>query len=329
MAVNKAQVVTRERRWSTRVGLASIFGAALALVGYVVLRTALTGEANFEGLEEAHANSSAVWVSGVLTLIGSTLLIAPMLYLFNAVRARSTRVRQQLVGVVVLGPLLLGVSGILLSAGTQEAANNYLEGKSKSTLTAKEAGKECKEEEGKQGAKGFGEEFEAAGGKTSFEACEAKKQEEDRASNSIKDASTVSISQFFALAGGLALVIGLMYTCLQSMRVGLLTRFWGSLGMAVGVAALIGFSPVMMLWFVYLGLLVLGWLPGSRPAAWDAGEAVPWTTPGEKAAAALEGSEPAEDGPVAGDVGEPVEAPEPPPVDGGDGERPRKRKRRD
>jgi hypothetical protein len=247
-----------------RVGFASILGAALALVGFVLLRAALSGSANFEGLEEAHEHSSSVWLSGVATLVGTVLLVAPMVFLFNAARARSTTVRNQLIGVVVLGPLLLGISGVLLAAGTQEAANNYLDGKSKSTLTAKEATQECKEDESKSGAQGFGEDFEASGGKTSFQACEAKKQNEDRASNSIKDASLVSIAQFFGLAGGLALVIGLMYTCLRSMRVGLLTRFWGSLGMAVGVAALIGFSPIMMLWFIYLGVLLVGWLPGGR-----------------------------------------------------------------
>jgi hypothetical protein len=304
-----------------RVGFISILGAALALVGFVVLRAALSGSANFEGLEEAHQHSSSVWLSGVATLVGTALLVAPMLFLFNAARARSTQVRSQLVGVVVLGPLLLAVSGILLAAGTQEAANNYLEGKSKSTLTAKEAGQECKEEEGKNGAKTFGEDFEATGGKTSFQACEAKKQNEDRASNSIKEASLVSTAQFFGLAGGLALVVGLMYTCLRSMRVGLLTRFWGSLGMAVGVAALIGFSPIMMLWFIYLGVLLVGWLPGGRPPAWEEGEAVPWVTPGERAAASLEPSGP--------DPGEPVEAPEPPQIENGGGERPRKRKQRD
>jgi hypothetical protein len=305
-----------------RVGFASILGAALALVGFVLLRAALSGSANFEGLEEAHEHSSSVWLSGVATLVGTVLLVAPMVFLFNAARARSTTVRNQLIGVVVLGPLLLGISGVLLAAGTQEAANNYLDGKSKSTLTAKEATQECKEDESKSGAQGFGEDFEASGGKTSFQACEAKKQNEDRASNSIKDASLVSIAQFFGLAGGLALVIGLMYTCLRSMRVGLLTRFWGSLGMAVGVAALIGFSPIMMLWFIYLGVLLVGWLPGGRPPAWEEGEAVPWTTPGERAAAGLEPSEP--------DVGEPVEAPEPPQIENGSGEeRPRKRKQRD
>ena len=67
------------------------------------------------------------------------------------------------------------------------------------------------------------------------------------------------------------------------MRVGLLTRFWGSLGMALGVAALLLLVQFTMIWFIYFGLLLLGRLPGGRPPAWAAGEAVPWPTPGEKA----------------------------------------------
>lgn len=332
MAASKTAVLDRERRWLTPAGLTAILGGVLALAGFVLLRSALTGSANYEGLEEAHEHISSVWIAGVLTLLGTAMLAFPLLLLFNAARARSERVRGQLVGIVVLGPLLVAIAGILLSAGTQEAANNFIEGKSKATLSAKEAHAECKEDESEEGAKEFGEEFEASGGKTSFEVCEAQKHEEDRASNSIKDASLISIAQFFGIAGGLALVIGLIYTCLQAMRVGLLTRFWGSLGMAVGVAALIGFSPIMLLWFVYLGLLMAGWLPGGRPPAWGEGEAVPWPTPGQKAAESLEPAAPeAGEGP---DVGEPVEAPEPPEPgngngNGGSGGGRRKRKRRE
>jgi hypothetical protein len=314
-----------------KAGLAAILGAVLALAGFVLLRSALSGDTNFEGLEEAHEHISTVWIAGVTTLIGTALLVFPLLLLFNATRARSTRVRGQLIGIVVLGPLLVAIAGILLSGGTQEASNNYVEGKSTSTLSAKEANTECKEDESSEGAEQFGEEFKAGAGKTSFEVCEAQKHEEDRASESIKDASLISLAQFFGIAGGFALVIGLIYTCLNAMRVGLLTRFWGALGMAVGVAALIGFSPIMLLWFIYFGVLLVGWLPGGRPPAWEEGEAVPWISPGQKAAESLE-PEPADPGPDLGegpDVGEPVEAPEPPELGNGSGGEHRKRKKRD
>jgi hypothetical protein len=102
------------------------------------------------------------------------------------------------------------------------------------------------------------------------------------------------------------------------MRTGLLTRFWGSLGMALGVAALLLRVEFTMIWFIYFGFLLLGRLPGGRPPAWDAGEAVPWPTPGEKAAESLEANEPsdASEQPSLGEGGP------------ADGER-RKRKQRD
>ena len=52
------------------------------------------------------------------------------------------------------------------------------------------------------------------------------------------------------------------------MRTGLLTRFWGSLGMALGAVSFI-FFQFALLWFVYLALLLLGRVPGGRPPAWE------------------------------------------------------------
>ena len=76
----------------------------------------------------------------------------------------------------------------------------------------------------------------------------------------------------------------MVYTCLYAMRVGLLPRFWGSLGMALGAVSFL-FFQFALLWFVYLGILLLGRVPGGKPPAWEAGEAIPWPTPGDKAAA--------------------------------------------
>ncbi len=60
--------------------------------------------------------------------------------------------------------------------------------------------------------------------------------------------------------------------------------------MALGVAAFLLLIQFTLLWFLYFGLLVAGWIPGGRPPAWAAGEAIPWPTPGEKAAEELEGA---------------------------------------
>lgn len=288
--MNEAQALARERQWSTRSGLAAIAGGALGLAGFILLQGAIQGGANFEGLQDAHDNASLIWLAGVATAIGYALLTVPLFFLFKAAQARAAQVRNQFAGLVLLGPLLLAVSALALAGGTQEAANTYIDGDARLSLSAKEATDECEAERKDEGAGAFADDF-GGKGPGALAACESKKQEEDRASNAIRDATLVGVGQYAGLAGGFALVAALFYTGLWSMRTGLLSRFWGSLGMAVGITILIGFSPLVFLWFVYLGILLIGALPGGRPPAWDAGTAIPWPTPGEKAAKELSPSE--------------------------------------
>ena len=321
MEDDRAGVLARERLWSKRAGLAALAGSILALAGFVLLQAAIGGEANFEGLREADEHSSTIWASGILAGIGYALLAIPLYLLFKAAEGRSASVRSQFSGLTLLGPILLGVSAILISAGTQQAADNYLSGDAKPTLSPKEAREECAEERSDSGAEEFADEFGEEGAGPAA-ACAEKKGEEDRASEAIEDAGLVTLGRFTGLAGGLALLVALFYTGLWAMRTGLLSRFWGSLGMAVGVAALIGITPLALFWFFYLGLLLLGAVPGGRPPAWASGEAIPWPTPAEKAAAELEGPAGATADPTGEADGPPGEADEP-------GEPRRKRKKRD
>jgi hypothetical protein len=98
----------------------------------------------------------------------------------------------------------------------------------------------------------------------------------------IQDQGTFDAAQGFTFAGTLGFVVAAVYTALQAMRAGLLTRFWGTLGMALGVSLLfLGFIGVLA-FILALGLLFVGAWPGGRPAAWDAGKAIPWPKPGEE-----------------------------------------------
>jgi hypothetical protein len=94
----------------------------------------------------------------------------------------------------------------------------------------------------------------------------------------------------------LAFVLAFIMTCVYAMRVGLLNRAMGYLGALVGI---LYFLPILAIlspqlppiiqagWYVALGLLFLGRLPGvegGRFPAWARGEAVPWPTAAERRA---------------------------------------------
>jgi hypothetical protein len=135
----------------------------------------------------------------------------------------------------------------------------------------------------------------------------------------IQDQGTYDAAQGFTFAGTLGFVAAVVYTSLHAMRTGLLTRFWGTLGMALGVSLLfLGFIGILA-FVLALGLLIAGLWPGGRPAAWDAGVAIPWPKPGEETPEeTVAEPEPAGANPPA----------EPSAPQGGAGAPPRKRKRR-
>jgi hypothetical protein len=64
--------------------------------------------------------------------------------------------------------------------------------------------------------------------------------------------------------------------------------------MAVGAATVIFGPAFATIYLLGMGFVILGWVPGGRPPAWDRGEAVPWPKPGEQAAAGPDPDEPVE-----------------------------------
>jgi hypothetical protein len=240
--------------------------------------------------------------------------------------------------VIVVAPIFLGIGGVLNGIASNEAADAFHKGEAKSTLSIEKGAEECRDEERDKGAKRFGEKYDS--GTSPLKDCEKTEQEESTAKHALSEASLRNAATGLGLAGRLGLLIALVYSCLWAMRVGLLTKFWGSFGMALGVAALILLVQFCLIFFIYFALLLVGKLPRGRPPAWAAGEAIPWPTPGERMAKEIEpkdrASEPDEpvEAPGLGpplDVPEPTEAPEPDgedPSDGGSGEGPQRRKRK-
>ena len=106
-----------------------------------------------------------------------------------------------------------------------------------------------------------------------------------------EDSGLLTAAGAFGAGGALALVFAMVYTPLWATRTGRVTRFYGTLGMALGASLLFPplaelALPALYLWFGYLALLISNRLRRGRPPAWDAGEAVPWPAPGQEPVAA-------------------------------------------
>ena len=321
----RKQILEWESKWSVPTGIVT-FVAVVLLIAAAIVIGSVSGEGEAELLTAAKQHASDVTLSAVLQVIGFACLVAPMYFLFRAAASRSERMKRQLVGLAIIAPLFFAVSAGLNAISTSEAADDFAaNGSSLATLSKGEAAKECRSDLKDEGKQDFEEKWDAAG-KTPTQDCEDTKIADDAAENALSDASVRGASVGFGLAARLGLAVALFYSCLWAMRTGLLSRFWGSLGMALAVAALLLLVQFTMIFFIYFGLLLIGKLPGGRPPAWAAGEAIPWPTPGEKAAAEM--------APKDGDVIDVDAVEEEPPANGnGAGEPgggpPRKRKQRD
>jgi MFS family permease len=87
------------------------------------------------------------------------------------------------------------------------------------------------------------------------------------------------IGQVIWQAAALALGFAFVLIALNAMRVGLLTRFMGVLGIIVGVTFVLPLDQqgiIRVFWLGALGVLFLGRMPSGMPKAWTTGTAEPW-----------------------------------------------------
>lgn len=94
------------------------------------------------------------------------------------------------------------------------------------------------------------------------------------------------ITQYLNLATTLLLIAGMIAICLNAIRVGLLTRWLGIIGMFSAVLILLPIGGATLeiipaFWMLAMGVLYLGRWPNGDPPAWAAGEARPWPSQAE------------------------------------------------
>jgi len=82
----------------------------------------------------------------------------------------------------------------------------------------------------------------------------------------------------------LALALAIVMISINAMRVGLLTRFLGYLGVISGALFVLAFVPIPIVqayWLGALAMLFAGRSPNGTPPAWQSGEAMPWPSPAD------------------------------------------------
>jgi hypothetical protein len=97
--------------------------------------------------------------------------------------------------------------------------------------------------------------------------------------NSLTTHGLVAVLPIVEELGALLLAVGFILIALNAMRVGLLPRYLGYIGVASGALVLFPLVPVPIvgcIWLVGLAALLLDRWPAGTPPAWTTGTAVPW-----------------------------------------------------
>jgi hypothetical protein len=99
--------------------------------------------------------------------------------------------------------------------------------------------------------------------------------------NALAKSTPNVVSQYLDLLAGLSVAIAMGVIMVNSIRVGLVTRWLGVVGI---ISALLIFLPIggatleviPSFWLVAIGILYIGKWPNGQPPAWESGEARPW-----------------------------------------------------
>ncbi len=275
---SKEVLLERERRWLRPAGIMAIAGALIYAAGTVLSQSVLSGaDTDAEQLAEFQQQASKIILGQSLQGVGFGLFVAPLFVLISAAAGRTEKVRRGLVPFAFIGPVLIALSLIVIGFGFVDAGDTFVD----KAPAAEQQARQQAEADQAQG-KGNGNGTTAEEPKTPDEAADDAR--EDLADDVIDDTGTLRAGRGLGLPAILSLVFGMIYIPLWSMRTGLLTRFWATLGMALGVS-LILLGPLgqigLVMWFAVIGLMMAGWWPRGRPPAWEAGVAIPWPRPGD------------------------------------------------
>jgi hypothetical protein len=373
---SKAELLAYQTRWQRRAGYAALAGALIVAASIVLQRVGLdlpNGDSDADQLVFEHAHSGRLIYTSIIQGLGFCLFLIPLLFLFRSAAGRAERVRSAFTALIIIGPLAFGIGLAVSSVGSTQAGKDFVEQEPAKVQEARQQAQRAQAAAAGPSAKGeptqgstatrpstatqsatatptTSPESTTPTGSTTTAAVPAAKPKtpdqaahdarEDLADHLNRNTTVLIVGGIISTIGVLAMVFGMIYTNLWCMRLGLLTRFWGALGMAFGLFLVIPlFPPIpgLVLWFAVTGLMLAGLWPKPLPPAWAAGEAIPWQAPGQDLGpppedrgpgGTVEGSgREVSDEPPAEEAGQGGEPPQPP-YGETQGQRRKKRKRR-
>ena len=353
--MTKEEILSFQNRWIKRAGIAAILGSALIAASVVVQRAGVPSPDNSaEQILNYQDHSGQLLAAAVISSLGLLTFAIPLHFLFRSALYRSDRMRAFVGAFTILGPVLLAIQGTLVSFALNDSKERVA-----ADLPAVEAKARAEAAKGaparsSNGVSTVSRDVTQTTTSTTTTpkgtpttttktqvipkgACTKSVNDcvddarNDLVDNALRDTSIYIPAQVTLLLGALVLVGSAVYTLLWTMRTGLLTRFFATIGM-IFIAALLLIPQLgpfgMVIWFAILGLMLVGRWVRPLPPAWAAGEAIPWPRAGEDIGPPVE--RPSE-GTVEGsgrEVSEPPLPEEGPTLSGSQGERRKKRKRR-
>jgi hypothetical protein len=116
--------------------------------------------------------------------------------------------------------------------------------------------------------------------------------------NALTKGTANVVIDYVDLLAGLSVAVGMIIAMVNAMRVGLVTRWMGVLGIFTGILIFLPIGGATLevvpsFWLVAMGILYIGKWPKSRstpegmPPAWESGEARPWATRAQLREAAM------------------------------------------
>ncbi|MBA2764336.1 MAG: hypothetical protein H0U42_06580 [Thermoleophilaceae bacterium] len=217
----------------------------------------------------------------VLAVLPILLLLPLLLFLYKAAKFRVPELLPAARVLAVLGAILFAATGIGGAVGQISAAKEFAPTPAAADYAALPSEDRLPPR--------FGEPIPVTPERTAAEQV---------ATETIAAQPSLEIITTVQLAGSLSLGFGVILISLFAMRAGLLSRFMGYIGIALGLflgltAVLANtalptlFDPkiIQMFWAGAIGLILLDRWPNGRGTAWSTGMAEPWPSAAEQRAA--------------------------------------------